>query len=146
MVDITKPYMITSRSHTLHLEGDHVEDTPENCDADYISDAVSVDEARSAIERLEDSYHEISVSATRHGIGSVTRLVFDIDHLIPSEDGEEWDHGEFMEVSTSWTSTRPSRGLGSYAKAPSTISSTMSRMGACSSTKRSASMRPSSAR
>lgn len=97
MVDITKPYMITSRSHTLHLEGDRVEDTPENCDADYISDAASVDEARSAIERLEDSYHEISVSATRHGIGSVTRLVFDIDHLIPSEDGEEWDHGEFME-------------------------------------------------
>lgn len=97
MVDITKPYMITSRSYTLHLEGDRVEDTPENCDADYISDAASVDEARSAIERLEDSYHEVSISATRHGIGSVTRLVFDIERLIPSEDGEEWDGGELMD-------------------------------------------------
>lgn len=97
MVDITKPYMITSRSYTLRLEGDRVEDTPENCDADYICDAASVDEARSAIERLEGSYHEVSISATRHGIGSVTRLVFDIDRLVPSEDSEEWDDGELME-------------------------------------------------
>lgn len=97
MIDITKPYMITSRSYTLHLEGDRVEDTPENCDDDYISDAADLREARFAVERLEDSCHEISVGATRHGIGSVTRLVFDINRLTPSDDGEKWADGELVD-------------------------------------------------